>query len=55
MVGSGMVQGMGTPRKQRELNVKADEVVALASLWRGVGRHLFRLEHTNAGLKRIKA
>ena len=28
-----MVQGMGTPRRQRELNVKADEVVAVASLW----------------------
>jgi hypothetical protein len=33
-----MVQGMGTPRKQRELNVKADEVVAVASLWRGIAR-----------------
>ena len=38
MVGSRMVQGMGAPRTPQELNAKADEVMAVFLLWRGIAR-----------------
>jgi hypothetical protein len=39
MVGSRMVQGMGARRTPQEPSEKAEEVAAVAWLWRGIARH----------------
>ena len=38
MVGSRVVQGMGAPCRLQQLNAKADGVIAVAWLWRGMAR-----------------